>query len=904
MSKKKILINQVKMASIHDRSAIPTKIQYEGKSFKIGHEASNSPQSQGKIIENFKVELGRQSREQLKTSKRIVSKGHFRTVMGVAKDFLEALCEEVYSDITKYGKPLPKKVLVAEPISIEEEGKVSGQWLSNYRYAVKSALRSKFEEVDFLPEPFAVFQYYRYGLRHPLLSEQSQHIALVLDFGGGTFDVSVIETTKDGDISHGGRTSRPLAAKSIPVGGFFINQKIAENLLFSVLPDKKSKITTRASLKSIGDFSSLSAVDLDELPQEQAYFAMHFQNLLNEVEAAKINICGSIQNWDLTQDVDYPIRQIINVPRLPFSETGDIVEISLSANTIKDIFIKEIWNGKLKEAISNAVERAQKEIKGKPISVVLLSGGSTNIGWTRTLFERDLSPKLDDASILEMSENYQEVVAKGLAVECARQFYTEGDGDFGAVTYNRLNLVLRTDDALPKVYNYKPRTSGLPIPENDGILLPSAASFRAFEGEKVSWKARLSSAPSHSLGYYYLKSSFDPNDIENLHNVVGNIVYINNKVFGQAIDIELKVEADGSAYPSFLLNRGKGDKEQRITGEAFYLDMTYAGELSPQDSYLGLDFGTATSAASIVFQNDIKAYKDRSKDKSWLELSDLIEILPYPIAHPLAQYVSQTDKGLLETTWKSAIEAMLTLAAYVSFADICATRGKKAFDFPVNFNRSAGPLFDLLLKIKNIDTSETMIASKLLSLTSDDNIVDLKEVISAINDIKHDRAPSIDFNQTLTQIGNIIKNSLDQKKFGSFETSKKEAFGSGYTGIYRSYSGANHPFIDLSNYSGDFDCNNVDVFLADFSSGRVLSLSPLYYSFSPEQFNLSGECHLYLLDSVRGDFTDYKYISVKRGEGVTIKDHSKLNEVEKIASRYFKEDNFSPAHEGANFSKR
>lgn len=273
MSSKKLLINQVKVASLQEHSIVPTRIQYSGKSFRIGYEVQQGADQDSRIIKNFKVELGRQSKEQLRTQKQNVSSGYSRTFMGVAKDFLESLCDEVAKDVARLGQNLPKKVLVAEPISIEEEGKVSGQWLQNYRFAIRSALHSRFEEVDFLPEPFAVFQYYRYGLRHPLLNEQSKHIALVLDFGGGTFDVSVIETTKGGDISQSGKASRPLAAKSIPVGGFFINQKIAENLLFSVLPDKKTKSAARSTLKTIGDFSSQSVTDLDSLPPEQANFA-------------------------------------------------------------------------------------------------------------------------------------------------------------------------------------------------------------------------------------------------------------------------------------------------------------------------------------------------------------------------------------------------------------------------------------------------------------------------------------------------------------------------------------------------------------------------------------------------------------------------------------------------------
>lgn len=888
MAKKKILINQVKVASIQDRSTIPTKIKYDGRNFKIGHDAGSDRENNSRIIGNFKVELGRQTREQQISKKINVSKGHSRTALGITKDFLEALCGEVKKDIDRYGQQMPKKVLVAEPISIEEEGKVSGQWLANYRHAIRTALQNQFEEVDFLPEPFAVFQYYRYGLRHPIISEQASHVALVLDFGGGTFDVSVIETTKAGDISQSGRTSRPLAAKSIPVGGFFVNQKIAENLLFKTLPGKPERTEARKMLRSIGEASSWLTLDSEDFPKAQANFIKNFQRLLDDIEAAKVNICSSIRNWSLSGNVSLQVRQIVEVPRSPFSDDGEFVGISLSAEDIKEVFCRDVWVARLKDAVLGAIQRAKQEIQGKPISVVLLSGGSTNIGWTKSLIEQDLSLILGGASVLEISENYQEVVAKGLAVECARQFYTEGDGDFGAVTYNRLNLILRGDADQARVYAFKPRTPGLPKPEGDGILLPSAASLRAFQDEAIAWKVNLSSSPRHCLEYFYMKSSFDPEDIENLHNAAANRVFLKKRVFGQSIDVELKVNSDGSAFPSFLFNRGKGDREERVSGDAFYLDMTHAGGHQAQESYLGLDFGTATSAASIVFESDIKAYEDRSKQKSWLELSDLIEELPYPAAHPLAIYVAQTDRTLLESSWKTAVEAMLAVMAYVGLAEVGTLSGKQAPEIPANFNRSAGPLVSLIRTFSNSELKKLKYASRFHAGICAELEPEISEIVSAINDIKHDRTANIDFNHTLGLLGNLLRSGLSGSRFGTFEAMRKKSFGSGYSGIFRSLSGANPPFIELKEYSGSSDFGLANVYVSDVESGDIMELSPFYYSFLNSDIPVGGDCPVHALDSVKGTFEDYRYIPVKRGDGLSLKDFEEFDELREFITERFK----------------
>ena len=72
--------------------------------------------------------------------------------------------------------------------------------------------------------------------------------------------------------------------------------------------------------------------------------------------------------------------------------------------------------------ISSTVECARAELKGQEITIVLLSGGSSNIRWLRPLLERDLKPLFKDTQIIELNENFQEIVAKGLATECACRF--------------------------------------------------------------------------------------------------------------------------------------------------------------------------------------------------------------------------------------------------------------------------------------------------------------------------------------------------------------------------------------------------------------------------------------------------------------------------------------------------
>jgi hypothetical protein len=62
-----------------------------------------------------------------------------------------------------------------------------------------------------------------------------------------------------------------------------------------------------------------------------------------------------------------------------------MIEVSFNASRLKSIFEDRIWKKKLLPSIRKGLERANQELEGKPISAVLLSGGSANIKWIKPL---------------------------------------------------------------------------------------------------------------------------------------------------------------------------------------------------------------------------------------------------------------------------------------------------------------------------------------------------------------------------------------------------------------------------------------------------------------------------------------------------------------------------------------
>ena len=674
-SKKDLFITAVQLTPIDGDRTLPTAVYYKNGEAIVGYEALDRPSPTQYLRDNFKIELGKKDPSTLAARHTSLNAGVSRSPIGIAKDFCERALLKLNKELESHGQLFPKRILIAEPLSLSGHETASDSWLSNYRASLRRILHGKFEEIDFMPEPFAVFQYYRYGIRHPLIAEKHKHVALVMDFGGGTFDVSVIETTTDGDISQGGRNSRPLSASSIPVGGFFVNKIIAADLLFEAADRKASKNAIRNAINKYDELKNYERANLEDFKEDLICFFDAYRKLLRDVEDAKVAICSGVPHWQLDADLSNCAAIRVRVPQKPFSSSPASIEIRLNAERIREIFEDRIWRQNLLPAIKSGLDRAARELEGKPLSVVLLSGGSSNMRWLRHLIERDLANNFGEAEVLELAEDFQEIVAKGLAIECARRYYTQGEGDFRAVTYNRLCLSLNPNGSGPEIKRYRPSSDSLPkVTHESGVLLPSASSLRGQIGKPLRWKTKLSTTPSRYLDYHFLRSSFEPDDLDNLHNLVDSrVVTPPGTKFGGTIEVELTVRDDGTAFPKFIYGRG-GDRGQqvKVEGNPFYLDMTFAANEVSGDSYLGFDFGTSTSAFSLVKNADVREYTQRSRDKNWRDISDLVQALPYPIAFPLACFVAETSKEGIHKWGRETLEAMLSVAAYICYAECLA----------------------------------------------------------------------------------------------------------------------------------------------------------------------------------------------------------------------------------------
>jgi len=845
-----VIDNLPHMIEVNDDYNIPTALVYKPTDIKIGYEALEEA-AQGTLInEDFKIDLGRYTPTERRKRRFPTADGKERTAAELADDFFYEILKIAKRWLEKRNIKECKHLVVAEPLSIHTE-EIEPDWLKNYRDVLRRILEGKTilspngVKVHFLPEPFAVFQYYKYGIKHPDVSRREKMNVVVIDFGGGTCDMCVIETTKEGDLSSGGKNQRPLAGKSLPIGGFEINRALAEVLVRKVLKNSsESRLGTamREYKKWLHGEN-----DLEVLDSRYKQFIINFHALVHRVEKAKIELSRSITDWSLDANVQHSTS--VDVPADPFSSSLSKLPIALTVADFLQVFVNAIYKPYLKGFIKERLEAGLSLINNSQYSVVLFSGGSANIGWFIELIRRDFQELLEGARIVRISD-YQGIVAKGLAIDCAREFFT-GTSDFKAVTYNPLYLMLASDDSNYELRPFQSKTDKLPDVSNDrGLLLPSACKSDGFIGQPVQWKVRLSRPPRRHLKYVFLQPVMELS-ISNQKNVEETRVYTPPDCeFDSFLTVELTIREDGTAAPKFIYRTARGDKEAvGKSGRPFCIDITDASP-GGGEAYIGVDFGSSNSALSYIDRSWIQLVERRAKDSRWREIGELVDQLPWPLSEPLARYIAEFD-GIEGTRCGfSFIEAALAFLAYVAYADYCAIPRRRDTrlikDFP---HRSASYSWKLLKSVSEQGGTSAALHGSLSKLLIERNRRIIEDVTRNWAESRHEvaMADGRGLLEATRLLANVAAWAFGRYVFGYFQSCRKEKFSRRYSGRLRVAHGR-APFTDCVNYVGAEAFSETEAVLADLEGGRILALRPLLFWYPCKAHPDAENGHCFLLD--------------------------------------------------------
>lgn len=873
MAEKDFFITAIPMIELQGSTHIPTVVYYQSpRKALIGYDAKAASEvtGRGTLNEDFKIDIGKDDPSPNKPKRR------FRTACGDEKsagemtgDFVDGLLRNVRESLPTDNASEHAGIVIAEPLTMQGE-EVKKDWLENYRDTLRRILLGKNftkDKIDFMPEPFAVFQYYKYGLKHPLLGA-AKHVALVIDFGGGSFDVCIIETDKEGEVTGKRKNTRPMGASSAPVGGYYINRVIAEVLYFKYAKeDKDQAAKIKRGLKVYGQWRDErdKGFELRDAKTELQNFAHNFHNTIYDVEESKLTLCNAINNWELNAPLSSALSVPVRLPRDPFSNTPSFFNAQLSAADFREVFVEKIWDEKLKPIVWSALQRGLADLQGAPVTVILLSGGSCNIRWLENLLMRDFASELEDAQVLQLEGDFQEVVAKGVAIECARRFFDKEEhaGDFSSITYNRLHLVLDPDQKALQLKVFSP-TDGNPIqPTNkQGVLLPSASVLRNHFDKPLTWRVRLDRPPRQFLDYYFLRTGFTPQIEEELTegeaskysddlvNLEHRVFTPQNCPFDSSIHVELKIERETKTakvrfvYAKETVNR----KCYAVDGKPFFLDMTDTQDNPSTKSYIGLDFGTSNTSASFVSQEAVITYQKRSADKYWQDLDDAHKVLPYPLAVSLAKFLPERDVSKQVKYAREFVEAALGLAAYLTYFESCMYKGRKQTHLLKSFTqRSVGPLWDLMKRTLEAVGKDAKISAPYKELVGKAFYETINEAVTFLGKTNHGLRSDKEFKPAAVQIiANISQKVFSQYQFGFFENVQQEAFKFGsYKGRFRSAHGSNITFTREEEYVGSISFPNNLSFLVNFEDRTALPLYPLIFWYGCDLHSDEEHCFFY-----------------------------------------------------------
>lgn len=875
-SGKNLFVHAVNMIQFGSNESIPTAIYYgEDHENLFGTEALKLGDNSHQANEDFKVDLGnvRPGQSPNTRTQFECADGKLRSAVNIANDFFEQLISHTLTNLRAKNLTPAKYALISEPLQYVAEQ--NEDWIENYRGNIRRILGTSFDEIQFLPEPFAVYQYYRYGIKHSLVADDRKHCALVIDFGGGTFDVSIVETTKGGDISQTGRHCRPLGANSVPTGGFEINRQVARQLAIRHFANTTDKDQLSKGITNYYRWRN-GELQIEALSAVNRRFVTWYGHFLTQIESAKIQLSGTITNWSL--DSTLPQAISINVPEDPFAENADEIPLRISASELREIFIAEIWNRRLKNCIKKTLEVSRHELNGRPLDLVLLSGGSSNLRWLEFLVAQEFSELLHSARIVSLRESYQEVVAKGLAIECARRGY-EPNSEFSDVVYNPLFLTLEPDNRGLEKPRYRSPKGDFNLEEKpiSGQLLSAADYLDIQDTCELTWKARLNHPPRRHLDYFFTKALDADGNVEDRYNYFETRVHTKASTrFGEgSIRVQLEIRQDGTCSPCFIYRTDKDDKPvDFVKGTPFVIDLVSANQSINREAFIGIDFGTATSAVSFVDWEQVEEIGRRQNDPVWLSLADLVD-LPVPIAAPLKAFIGSSRVDDQAKLAMEALEGMLCFSAFVCWAEHSTFTKGQPIRINKNWKRSAGPLKKLLFDCVDARTKGNFNSAFRKELDPQFR-AQLDSLISELDREKHNKIPpgSCDARIVLERLGNACRQSLTKWHFGYFEHIKKMGFSDASIGIFRIAHGM-PPFHQTLEYEGPHAFSENEAVLVNIETGKAIILTPLMFWRRDNPGSIWQNCMLYDGRSRDGG-AEYKTAEAHDGLSISNTEYSAL----------------------------
>ena len=337
--------------------------------------AANSHRNDSHLAINWKLLVGDQK---TKVQAKIASDQELAAALlpfgSSVQGLLNAFVRHVLSSIKREEFSELPQILVGVPVT---EGFDDPKWRQRYKDHISEAFRSaEFPEPKFFNEAFATFQYYYNRGVFQKTSDKPLNV-LIVDIGGGTTNLCLVQTTKHGLLAHGGPNKVPHGVTSAPIGG-----------------------------------ANLDSYLLDTLVEDNL---VSWSNLaLFEIGAAKERLCTELRRLDLAALAGpLALREELHLP--------DVRDVFLSFELLRTTFQERFWpvvRGALEDCL-NTVQQKNLPLPVDSIDYIILGGGTSQLPLVEYAFKKEIAattPILSDSQYI-VAEDHVHAVADGLAVE-------------------------------------------------------------------------------------------------------------------------------------------------------------------------------------------------------------------------------------------------------------------------------------------------------------------------------------------------------------------------------------------------------------------------------------------------------------------------------------------------------
>jgi hypothetical protein len=348
----------------------------------------------------------------------------------------------------------------------------------------------------------------------------------------------------------------------------------------------------------------------------------------------------------------------------------------------------------------------------------------------------------------------------------------------------------------------------------------------------------------------------DVSDVRNLQNVEETVVHTPPKCeFDSSLLLRLTIRKDGTAIPQFVYQTATPSHQERLKeGRKFTIDMTEAAG-GGGEAYLGLDFGTSNTAMSYVDKSWVQVIETRSTSSGWKELGELVDVLPGPLAVPLARYIRDQGQGSVVPPGHSFIEVALCFAAYVSYIEFCCSQRRattKIFrQFP---HRSATGCWTMLKTVQEQLGKSATVTATLKGLFTANNSTLLDRITRNWAQTRHElgQADRDDVLSAVKLLANACHAVFSKHLFGYMESVQKGRFSATYSGRFRIAHGK-PPYTSFLTYMGDRPFSEAEALMIDPSTGGGLLLTPLVLWYPCKTHIDSDNGHCFVFDKLKED---------------------------------------------------